>query len=170
MLWQPEAAAPPEHTTREKTELEPVLELTRRLRGPPRATPQPQVTEADSVLPILHTPRPPARRGRLGLGLVAVLVAGVGLSMLAAPRWTGASFDLASTLDELRVALQRRPQAELPPQAAARAASDPAPAPTALATRPAFEESQSPAGVHTTRTGQDAGSDAGAPGGDTTSR
>jgi eukaryotic-like serine/threonine-protein kinase len=167
MLWQPEAAAPPEHATREKTELEPVLELTRRLRGAVIATAQPQVTEVDSVLPILHTPRPPARRGRLGLAIVGLLVTGIGLSLLAAPRWNGGAVDLVSTLDDLRGAVQGNPKAELAPQAAA--TSDSMPGPTPLATSPASEAQAEPAPVRS-RMDRDAGSDSGAPGNDTTSR
>jgi serine/threonine protein kinase len=87
MLWESEAAPPVQHATREKTELEPVLELTRRARIS-RAPERPpwSITEVDSVLPMLRSPSTPARRGGWRWALAATLFLGVaGTAVLATP-------------------------------------------------------------------------------------
>jgi serine/threonine protein kinase len=87
MLWQPESAPPSVHTTREKTELEPVLELTRRVRGTRPADAGLLGSRGDSVSPVFRTESPPRRRRWLGLvALVATLGAGVVFTLRAIPR------------------------------------------------------------------------------------
>jgi hypothetical protein len=83
MLWAPEAGAPQLHFTREKTEFEPVLELTRRVRT---AAPRPgfPIDESDSVAPTFRTPRPPPRaRSTRWVGVAALLTVALGLSVVA---------------------------------------------------------------------------------------
>lgn len=121
MLWQPESAPPSVHTTREKTELEPVLELTRRLRRrrPVEADVRLSVSPGDSVSPVFRT-ETPRRRGRRWLGVVALA------TILGSAVVFGARAFRAST------APTTASEALLPPPAAASAAST-APASTAPA-------------------------------------
>ena len=84
MLWEPEAAAPPIHATREHTELEPVLELTRRMRIPGADQPT-EITDLESVLPLLRTEGPSDRRSGLWFALVAVVAAVAGALTVLAP-------------------------------------------------------------------------------------
>jgi serine/threonine protein kinase len=82
MFWMPEVAAPVTHATSANTELEPVLELTRRVE-PKRPSHEPlwSITELASVLPTEHRPSqrsaPPGRPWVLLL--VALGVVGVAL-------------------------------------------------------------------------------------------
>ena len=87
MLWEPEAPLPKEHSTGEKTELEPVLPLTRRARGPSPGKSGYVITDADSVLPMLRTPSPPAeRKVRRWLSAAAVLIGVVSFMLAAVPQ------------------------------------------------------------------------------------
>ena len=83
MLWEPEAVAPRMHFTREKTELEPVLELTRRARASAPGPGYP-IDESDSVAPMLRTRRPsPRARSWRGVGVAALLTTALGLTVVA---------------------------------------------------------------------------------------
>jgi serine/threonine-protein kinase len=99
MYWEVEAAPPVQHAMREKTELEPVLELTRRARSS-RFPDQPpySITEVDSVLPMLRTPSLPVRRAgwRWALG-AALLVGFVGTTLVTMPGLRPASVDRVVT-------------------------------------------------------------------------
>jgi eukaryotic-like serine/threonine-protein kinase len=163
MLWEVEATPPPEHTTREKTELEPVLELTRRARSsraPSAHDPKFPITEVDSVLPArLRTPLP-SKRGGLRWALAAALVLGfVGTTVVATPTLRPASVErVAARLRDAALYL-RRPPLELgvapgsgaaPPQNVASAV-----APSASPQSTTLVSSFAPA--------RDAGADAGAP-------
>lgn len=95
MLWESEAAPPVQHTTREKTELEPVIELRRRAQS--SRAPQPPdprlITDGDSVLPMLRTPPPPKRHPlRWALG-VAVFIGFIGTAIVWSPMLRPASVD-----------------------------------------------------------------------------
>lgn len=120
MLWQPESAPPSLHTTREKTELEPVLELTRRVRGTRKADARLSVSPGDSVSPVFRTESPLRRRRRwLGLvALVAALGAGAVFTLRAIPGLSAptASEDSASPPAQAASAL---PQAASAPPAQA---------------------------------------------------
>jgi serine/threonine-protein kinase len=131
MLWELEATPPIQHSTREKTELEPVLELTRRARSS-RAPDRPpfSITEVDSVLPMLRTPSPPVRRTgwRWALG-VALFTGFVATTVVATPALRPASVervvarlrDAASSFRHPRV----NELAAAPVATAAPAAADP---------------------------------------------
>jgi serine/threonine protein kinase len=168
MLWEIEATPPIQHSTREKTELEPVLELTRRARSS-RVPDQPpfSITEVDSVLPMLRTPSPPARRNgwRWALGMVLFL-GFVATTVVAMPGLRPASVDRVVT--RLRAAassFRQAPSTELaaaPVAAATPGASEPvapaasqAPAPGASPQRTRI--------VSSLLRQADAGVDAGAP-------
>ncbi|MEY2936269.1 MAG: hypothetical protein RL033_7018 [Pseudomonadota bacterium] len=78
LIWESDAAPPSRHLPREKTELEPVLELRRRTRS---SDPQIQPTDLGSVMPSVRSERaPPPGRPRFWFALVAVLMAVLGFS------------------------------------------------------------------------------------------
>jgi serine/threonine-protein kinase len=117
MLWEVEAMSPAQHATREKTELEPVLELTRRVRSSrvPR-TPDPMfpITEVDSVLPMLRTPTPPRRTGWRWALLVALVLGFVGTTVVATPTLRPPQLDgVAARLQGVAESLRRTPPPEL---------------------------------------------------------
>jgi serine/threonine protein kinase len=123
MLWESEAAPPLQHATREKTELEPVLELTRRARSS-RAPERPpwSITEVDSVLPMLRSSSAPAKGGGWRWGLAATLFLGVAAAaVLATPGLRPAPLDnVAATLAEVVAAWRNPPpRADFPSAAAA---------------------------------------------------
>jgi hypothetical protein len=101
MLWEPDAAAPSVHSTREKTELEPVLELTRRSQGGQADEPRLSVTQVDSVRNVFRTPAPIRRRRRWLGGMALFAIAGI--IALTAPDWGVTSLDTArAKLHEVR--------------------------------------------------------------------
>ena len=79
LLWEAAAEPPSQHLPREKTELEPVLELRRRSR-----TSDPQLTASDlgSVMPAVRSQHaPPPRHGpRFWFALVALSMAALGFA------------------------------------------------------------------------------------------
>jgi serine/threonine protein kinase len=176
MYWEIEAAPPVQHSMREKTELEPVLELTRRARSS-RAPDQPapySITEVDSVLPMLRTPTLPVRRTgwRWALGL-ALLTGFVGTTMVIMPGLRPASLDgvvtrLGEAVSSFRNAAPRElgaaPVASAAPGSTASGAA--APASEGLREVPAANVlRQRPQGVRSLH--RDAGAaDAGAPAAD----
>ena len=97
ILWEPKAIAPREHVTRERTELEPVLELTRRARRDGREPEWPDPTE-ESVEPVSQTRNASGRRrGRLWLGVAGLLLAVGGLIALS-PRLQSHSIEVTYNL------------------------------------------------------------------------
>jgi serine/threonine protein kinase len=117
MLWEVEAASPEQHATREKTELEPVLELTRRARSsrvPQPPDPRFPITEVDSVLPMLRTPAP-AKRSGWRWALAAALVLGfAGTTLATTPTLRPTSIDrVAALLRNVALSLRRTPPVEL---------------------------------------------------------
>lgn len=96
MLWDSAAAPPPTHATHDHTELEPVLELTRRVRSsaPPERT---ETTDLESVLPLLKSQPAPAGN-RLWFGVVALLAAAAGALTVLAPRIAPTAFEDLSSL------------------------------------------------------------------------
>jgi serine/threonine protein kinase len=115
MLWEVEATPPEQHATREKTELEPVLELTRRARSsrlPPPPDPRFPITEVDSVLTMLRTPTPAKRSGwRWAL---ALMLGVAGTALVATPTLRPASVDrVAVLLRDAALYLRRTPPLEL---------------------------------------------------------
>jgi serine/threonine-protein kinase len=123
MLWEQEATPPLQHATREKTELEPVLELTRRARSSrvPRA-PDPRfpITEVDSVLPMLRTPQPAKRHAWRWALAIAFVLGFVGTSVFAAPTLGPFSVGrVAARLREAAESLRGAPPVELAPASAA---------------------------------------------------
>ncbi len=91
MLWEPEAKAPAVHSPREHTELEPVLELTRRK---PHGGDQPtEITDLESVLPLLRTQGAPSGPSRVWFGVVAVVAAAAGALTVLAPELGPISLD-----------------------------------------------------------------------------
>jgi len=126
MLWEHEASPPVLHATREKTELEPVLELTRRARSSrlPRA-PDPRfpITEVDSVLPMLRTPQPTKRHGWRWALAVAFFLGFVGTTMVATPTLGPISVErVAARLREAAESLRGSQPLELAPAPAVAAA------------------------------------------------
>jgi eukaryotic-like serine/threonine-protein kinase len=119
MLWE-DSALPRQHATREKTELEPVLELTRRARGSRTPEPRPPITEIDSVLPMLRNPSTPARRGGVRWGLTVALFLGGGAAVVAAPVLRPTALD--GLVTELREAVASRLERPAAPAQAAPAA------------------------------------------------
>jgi serine/threonine protein kinase len=128
MLWEHEAMPPVQHATREKTELEPVLELTRRARSsrvPRPPDPRFPITEVDSVLPMLRTPQPAKRHGWRWALAVAFFLGFIGTTVVATPTLRPFSSSLervAARFREAAVSLRGSP------------ARDPAAAPASNAT------------------------------------
>jgi serine/threonine protein kinase len=88
MLWEPEAAPPREHAPREKTEIEPVLELSRRARARASYAPRFPDTEDGSVQPTLRTSRAPSgRRGWRWLSAALLLGAVTGGVLALLPQY-----------------------------------------------------------------------------------
>src|SRR5688572_17847888 len=160
MLWEHEATPPVQHATREKTELEPVLELTRRARSS-RAPEQPfSITEVDSVLPMLRTP-PPARRSSWRWALAASLFLGfASLTLLLMPALRPAAVDtVVARLREAASSFRGAAPEPLGAPPSAAAATPPlAPVPPVANVEP-----QRTRFVSSLRKQQDAGADAGAP-------
>jgi eukaryotic-like serine/threonine-protein kinase len=160
MLWELDSMAPLEHATREKTEFEPVLELTRRVRSsrvPPPADPKFSITDVDSVLPMLRTPTPSKRTGiRWALG-AALVIGFVGTTLAATPMLRPTSLNrVAERLRDAALYLRRPPPVELDsPAAAAATPTPPVFAPSPAPPRTDVVSSLAPA--------RDAGADAAAP-------
>jgi serine/threonine protein kinase len=145
LIWETDAAPPSRHLPREKTELEPVLELRRRTRAS-----DPQLGPADlgSMMPSARTENaPPAARPRFWFALVAILMGLLGFSSVLlllegsnehVQQWT-ARVDEAT--QELRRNLRSRLGADGSPSARA---SD-APVLTSPADRSTAEAALSPA-------------------------
>jgi serine/threonine protein kinase len=153
MLWEVEASPPQMHATREKTELEPVLELTRRARSS-QLPPEPRfpITELDSVLTMGE---PSGKRGGWLWVLAAVLLLGVVVSTVVAPTLTpGSALIIAARVRDAVLSLRRSPSIDLG-SAPARAAAPEAIAPQATPARTDIVSSFAPA--------PDGGADAGAP-------
>jgi serine/threonine protein kinase len=163
MLWELEATSPLQHTTREKTELEPVLELTRRVRSSrvprPPAAPSP-ITEADSVLTMLRTPHPPKRSGWRWALVVALVLGFAGSTLLASPGLGPPSVErVAARLRDAALSLRRPPLLEL-------AAGSPGPAaapPQGLPAQPPSPTPERTQIVSSLQRAPDAGVDAGVP-------
>jgi serine/threonine protein kinase len=139
MLWEHEATPPVQHATREKTELEPVLELTRRARSSrvPRSPdtsrlsrpPDPRfpITEVDSVLPMLRTPQPVKRHGWRWALAIAFFLGFIGTTVVATPTLRPFSLDgVTARLREAAESLRGSPPLELAPAPASIAAPGPA--------------------------------------------
>jgi serine/threonine protein kinase len=129
MLWEHEALPPVQHATREKTELEPVLELTRRARSsrvPRPPDPRFPITEVDSVLPMLRTPPPAKRHGWRWALAVAFFLGFIGTTVVATPTLRPFSIEaVAARLREAAESLRAAPPPELAPAPASVAASSP---------------------------------------------
>jgi serine/threonine protein kinase len=94
MLWEPEALPPREHAPREKTEIEPVLELRRRARAGAAMAERFPNTEDGSVQPTLRTSRAPAgRRGWRWLSAALLLGALTGSVMALLPAYRPRALD-----------------------------------------------------------------------------
>jgi serine/threonine protein kinase len=131
ILWEPRAVAPHEHVTRERTELEPVLELTRRARREGVGVEWPDPSQ-DSVEPVSRTRNASGRRrSRLWLGVAGLLIATGGLVALS-PRLQSRSIEVTSNL--LRNMASPRATPDPAPQGNATGA--PAPSPTDPALSP----------------------------------
>src|SRR5690606_35023487 len=132
MLWEREAAPPVQHTTREKTELEPVLELTRRARSsrvPRPPDPRVPITEVDRVPPMLRTPTPPKRHTLRWVLAAAALGGGIGTTIV----WAPTSVDhLAARVRDAAASLRRSTPVELARAPVAAASSQSAPGPGAV--------------------------------------
>jgi serine/threonine protein kinase len=155
MLWESEAVPPERHEPREKTELEPVLELTRRARSsrvPPPPEARRPITEVDSVLTMLRTP-PPGKRGGWRWAFVCALFLGfAATTVMATPGLRPPSVErlVARVRD---AALSLRGSRELPIASAA----------PPVQTPPAQPAPAEPAGsiVSSLEKPRDAGADAG---------
>ncbi|MEO8180029.1 MAG: serine/threonine-protein kinase [Deltaproteobacteria bacterium] len=80
LLWEAAATPPQQHLPREKTELEPVLELRRRSRT---SEPQFPPTDLGSVMPAVRSHLAPApSRSRFWFGLVAISMAALGFAVV----------------------------------------------------------------------------------------
>jgi hypothetical protein len=107
MLWEHEATPPVQHATREKTELEPVLELTRRARSsrvPRPPDPKFPITEVDSVLPMLRTPHPGKRHGWRWALAIAFFLGFIGTTVVATPTLLPLPFSIEGVAARLREA------------------------------------------------------------------
>jgi eukaryotic-like serine/threonine-protein kinase len=162
MLWEVEATSPLQHATREKTELEPVLELTRRVRSsrvprPPNASFP--ITEADSVLTMPRTPHAPRRTGWRWALAVALVLGFAGSTLLASPGLGPPSVErVAARLREAALSLRRPPLLEF-------AAGSPGPAavsPLGLPAQPSPSPERTKI-VSSLKHAPDAGVDAGVP-------
>jgi serine/threonine protein kinase len=129
MLWEHEAAPPVQHATREKTELEPVLELTRRARSsrvPRPPDPRFPITEVDSVLPMLRTPQPAKRHGWRWALAIAFFLGFIGTTVVATPTFGPFSMQgVAARLREAAQSLRGSPPLELAPAPASTAPPGP---------------------------------------------
>ncbi len=137
MLWEPEAAAPSLHFTREKTELEPVLELTRRARASALGPGYP-IDESDSVAPTFGTFRPFKRaRATRWIGAAALLGIALGLGVMLAAKLQPTSVGVrVATFRQQASARWRGTAANIPPSAASAARSEPVPVADAGAALP----------------------------------
>jgi serine/threonine-protein kinase len=110
MLWVPEGAGPVQHATSANTELEPVLELTRRVtRTRPPSEPLWSITELASVLP---SQRPSARADARGGSWVALLIV-VGILGGALLWWSPLHLrDVGARVSQLSAELLQRLHAE----------------------------------------------------------
>jgi eukaryotic-like serine/threonine-protein kinase len=127
LLWEPAATPPQQHLPREKTELEPVLELRRRSRT---SEPQFPPTDLGSVMPAVHTHRAPApRRPRFWFGVVALSMAALGFASVMLLEGSNTSLNQWSS--RLRLATR-----ELSENLRAASSGGSIPAPTANASPP----------------------------------
>jgi serine/threonine-protein kinase len=169
MLWEHEATPPVQHATREKTELEPVLELTRRARSsrvPRPPDPRFPITEVDSVLPMLRTPQPAKRHGWRWALAVAFFLGFIGTTVVATPTLRPLSSSIervAARFREAAGALRGSPARELTPPAPPSNAppSDTPPAATGSRVGAAAQRTEV---VSSLRPEADGGADAGADG------
>jgi eukaryotic-like serine/threonine-protein kinase len=107
LIWEADAAPPSRHLPREKTELEPVLELRRRTRA---SDPHLMSSDLGSVMPAVRSqPAPSPPRPRLWFALVAVLMGLLGFSSVLLllegndaqlQRWTARLGDVTRQLRE----------------------------------------------------------------------
>jgi serine/threonine protein kinase len=134
LLWEEAAAPPSQHLPREKTELEPVLELRRRSRN---SEPGFLATDIGSVMPSVRTHHAPTPRGsRFWFALVALSMAALGFaSVMLLEGSNGSASQLAARLrrakDDLglsfRPSSSDNPPALAPASVAPVAASPPEP-------------------------------------------
>lgn len=157
LLWEEAAAPPSQHLPREKTELEPVLELRRRTRS---SEPQFLPTDLGSVMPAVHSQHPPqGRASRFWFGLVAISMAALGFAFVMVLEGSNSSMNTwATRLRQVTRELRDNFAGSAPPASAqpvppATAAPVPSAAP-ALPAAPAIPGAEADAG------GPDAGADA----------
>jgi eukaryotic-like serine/threonine-protein kinase len=106
LLWEAAATPPQQHLPREKTELEPVLELRRRTRA---SEPEILPTDIGSVMPAVHTHRVPApSRSRFWFGLVALSMAALGFASVLLLEGSTSSLNQAGS--RLRQASRELPE------------------------------------------------------------
>ena len=131
LLWEAAAAPPQQHLPREKTELEPVLELRRRSRT---SEPQFPATDLGSVVPAARSHHAPPPRGpRFWFGLVALSMAALGFaSVMLLEGSNGSANQLTARLRQATGDLGRNfrpssshPSLAVPPASAAPAAASP---------------------------------------------
>jgi eukaryotic-like serine/threonine-protein kinase len=165
LLWDSAATPPPQHLPREKTELEPVLELRRRSRISEPLFPP---TDLGSVMPAVRSQHAPPRRGsRLWFGVVALLMASLGAGSVLWLEGGSGSVERLSTRvrgasRELRESVAGRfEQSSTPPGATATGTAVPAGFPVATAAPPV--PASIDAGAADTAPAADAGADAAAP-------
>ncbi|HEU4578922.1 MAG TPA: serine/threonine-protein kinase [Polyangiaceae bacterium] len=92
LLWEEAAAPPSQHLPREKTELEPVLELRRRTRA---SEPQFLPTDLGSVMPAVHSqPAPQGRGSRWWFALVGISMAALGFAFVMLLEGSNRSLDV----------------------------------------------------------------------------
>jgi serine/threonine-protein kinase len=130
MLWEDAAMPPVQHATREKTELEPVLELTRRAKSSKSPEPKFPITQVDSVLPMLRSHAGTTHHRGNGLRwavALASLVLFVSMTVVAAPVLRPAAVENVMTRVRAMAARFERPAEQLAPAAPAAGAPLPAP-------------------------------------------
>jgi serine/threonine protein kinase len=128
MLWE-DAVLPAQHATREQTELEPVLELTRRAKGSRTPEAKVPITQIDSVLPMLRSHGAPTHRGnglRWAVALASLMLF-VSMTVVAAPVLRPAAVENVVARVRAMAAHFERPAQPIAP--AAPAAGVPLPAP-----------------------------------------
>jgi serine/threonine protein kinase len=102
MLWEPRAQAPRQHAPREKTEVEPVLELTRRARRGNGRDSHFSITESGSVQPTLRTSRLSSKRRARRWPLAVLLL----LSVAGLSGYVALPYFLPTALDTITARLR----------------------------------------------------------------